>query len=321
MGADDNQRLWDAAVVDLDLAQVRAFVAVVDHGHFGRAASALVLSQQALSKRVARLEAALGPLLVRDRAGVVPTEAGARLLPAARQLLEVADRAVAEVREAPGPPLRVDVWSEVQTPARLLRAVALNSPDLVVELSMRRDLAQAVAALERHEIDLAFGDVTRLPRPLPEGLVAEPVVADEIGLLVNEQSRWAESEVVDPRTLDRLWFPFAGSSRELRSYAEEFAAAMGVELVPLGSNVGLAELVGRVATDPEVVTCVVADWPVPDVRGVRVVRLDPAPRYPWFAVRRGASVHPALGRVLAELRAAARSSAWSRRGRSATRTG
>ena len=46
---------WDAAttngcanlgVVDLDLAQVRAFVAVVDHGHFGRAAQTLAVSQQ-----------------------------------------------------------------------------------------------------------------------------------------------------------------------------------------------------------------------------------------------------------------------------------
>ena len=71
--------------MDLDLAQVRAFVAVVDHQHFGRAASSLSLSQQALSKRVARLEAQVGLLLERRRGGIGLTAAGERLLPSARQ--------------------------------------------------------------------------------------------------------------------------------------------------------------------------------------------------------------------------------------------
>jgi DNA-binding transcriptional LysR family regulator len=52
--------LWEAESVDLDLANVRAFVAVVEQRHFGRAAATLHLTQQALSKRVARLEARSG---------------------------------------------------------------------------------------------------------------------------------------------------------------------------------------------------------------------------------------------------------------------
>jgi DNA-binding transcriptional LysR family regulator len=291
--------------VDLDLAQVRAFVAVVDHAHFGRAAAALSLTQQALSKRVGRLEAALGPLLLRRRDGAVPTEAGARFLPAARRLLEVADRAVAEAREAPAPPLRVDVWGELQSPARAMRSIALDHPSLVVELSMRRDLAKAVAALERHEVDLVFGDASRLQQPLPDALVAERVLTDEIGLLVNENSVWAEREVLAPMVLDRIWFPLAGSSPELRAFAEEYARTVGVELIPIGANVGLAELVRRVVTDPEIVTCVVLDWPLTGVSGVRVLRLDPPPRYPWYAVWRRGDDHPALPLVQRELRAAA----------------
>jgi DNA-binding transcriptional LysR family regulator len=99
--------LRDAYVsdVDLDLARVRAFVAVVDHGHFGRAAQTLALSQQALSKRVARLEDRLGPLLERRHGGVVPNAAGRDFLPAARRLLDIADHAAADLRQAPAEPL------------------------------------------------------------------------------------------------------------------------------------------------------------------------------------------------------------------------
>src|SRR3954462_13398859 len=111
-GTGDNSRLCDRVGVDLDLGQVRAFVAVVDDGQFGRAAAQLSLTQQALSKRVARLEAALGPLLERRRGGVALTPAGERFLPGARRMLEVADRAVADATQAPPRPLRVDVWGD-----------------------------------------------------------------------------------------------------------------------------------------------------------------------------------------------------------------
>jgi DNA-binding transcriptional LysR family regulator len=112
--------------VDLDLAQVRAFVAVVDRRHFGRAAQDLNLTQQVLSKRVTRLEAGLGPLLERRRDGVALTAAGERFLPAARHMLEVADHAVAEVRQTPVAPLRVDVWGEL--PAMADRRPASDAP-------------------------------------------------------------------------------------------------------------------------------------------------------------------------------------------------
>jgi DNA-binding transcriptional LysR family regulator len=302
---------WDATTtggcdtldgVELDLAQVRAFVAVVDHAHFGRAAQTLSLSQQALSKRVARLEAGLGPLLERRHGGVVPTPAGERLLPAARQLLEVADRAVADVRGTPPAPLRVDAWGELQTPARALREIARAQPGLVVELSMRRDLREALAALERHEIDLAFGNVADLGRPLPGDLTAELVMSDPLALLVNAHGTLAGRDHVSPRELTRIWWPTPGSSQELRGFAERYTRSIGAELVTDGANLGLEALVARVAADPELVSVVVAEWPVDGHADVRVVPLQPPPEYPWYAVWRTAGAHPSLPRVLRALR-------------------
>ncbi|MEV3926726.1 LysR family transcriptional regulator [Actinomadura coerulea] len=107
--------------MDLDLGQVRAFVAVAGHLHFGRAAEELSISQQAVSKRVARLEAALGvPLLTRGN--VEPTDAGRRFLEPARELLRSADAAVGAVH-AVGRPLRIDLWGHLYGPARTVAPV------------------------------------------------------------------------------------------------------------------------------------------------------------------------------------------------------
>ena len=86
-------------MADLDLAAVRAFVTVVDEGQFGHAAQVLGITQQGVSKRVAKLESQLGVRLFdRLASGSAVTAAGAGLLPHARALLTVADDAVAAAR-------------------------------------------------------------------------------------------------------------------------------------------------------------------------------------------------------------------------------
>ncbi len=72
----------------IDLRQLRHFVGVAEHLHFGRAASALSLSQPPLSRSIRALEQELGaPLFARTKRRVALTAAGAALLPEARQVL------------------------------------------------------------------------------------------------------------------------------------------------------------------------------------------------------------------------------------------
>ncbi|MFD0788684.1 LysR family transcriptional regulator, partial [Micromonospora azadirachtae] len=102
--------------MDFDLSQVRAFVVTAELRHFGKAAARLHLTQQALSKRVRRLEQQLGEaLFVRDSRGVELTGAGARFLTHAMSLLTIAEAAAADTR-AVSRPVRVDVWGHLHPP-------------------------------------------------------------------------------------------------------------------------------------------------------------------------------------------------------------
>lgn len=74
--------------MNFDLADLRAFVAVADHGSFGQAAQSLKLSQPALSRRIDKLESALDvQLFERTTRKVELTPTGRQFLDSARHIL------------------------------------------------------------------------------------------------------------------------------------------------------------------------------------------------------------------------------------------
>jgi DNA-binding transcriptional LysR family regulator len=148
--------------MDLDLALVRAFAVTAEELHFGRAGQRLGISQQALSKRIRRLEDALGvPLFERSTRSTALTQAGRRLLGPAAEVLAAGEAAVASVRRA-GTPLRIDVLHDRLGPARLLAALRDSNPGVRLELSARRGLTLALPALRRSEVDAVFGRLSQL---------------------------------------------------------------------------------------------------------------------------------------------------------------
>jgi DNA-binding transcriptional LysR family regulator len=82
-----------------EISQLRYFVAVAEHLHFGRAAQALHISQPPLSRAILSLEQRLGvALFARTRRRVELTPEGTRLLEEARRTLGQLERTVLELR-------------------------------------------------------------------------------------------------------------------------------------------------------------------------------------------------------------------------------
>jgi DNA-binding transcriptional LysR family regulator len=74
--------------INFELLDIRAFLAIVDLGSFGKAAAALAISQPALTRRIQSLETAIGAsLFERTTRRVTPTAIGRSMAPMARRLI------------------------------------------------------------------------------------------------------------------------------------------------------------------------------------------------------------------------------------------
>ena len=72
----------------VSLRQLEYLVALDDHGHFGRAANALNVTQPTLSQQVRQLETRLGcDLVERTSTGAIPTPVGRQVIERARHVL------------------------------------------------------------------------------------------------------------------------------------------------------------------------------------------------------------------------------------------
>lgn len=138
----------------LDIGPLRSFVAVADCGGFQRAASALHLTQGAVSQHVRRLESALGRALVeRDGRGSRFTADGEILLTQARRILAAHDETLAVFAVEAEP--RLVIGSTEHAADQLLPALAAAFPEHRVRFRIDRG-APLRSALDEGRIDLAL---------------------------------------------------------------------------------------------------------------------------------------------------------------------
>ena len=144
---------------DIDVALLRAFVAVAETGRMIRAARVIGRSQGAVSQQILRLETLFGVKLFDRCADAVRlTAEGERLMTRAQRLIALNDQVMNEMREVPFsgevrlgvPP---DIVAMLMPP--ILRAFSQAYPNVLVTLvSATSDVL--AGQLERGEVDLAI---------------------------------------------------------------------------------------------------------------------------------------------------------------------
>ena len=167
------------------IRQLECIVAVADHGSFRRAATALGISQPALSAQVQAVEELLGlQIFERDRRSVLVTPAGEDVIGRAREALAAVDAVGDAARRRGEPlvgPLRLGVIPTIAPywlPA-LLPTVRTKFPKL--ELILREEQThRLLAQLTAGQLDIAMlalpvpGDVTTATVAREAFVVAAP---------------------------------------------------------------------------------------------------------------------------------------------------
>ncbi|RJG05372.1 LysR family transcriptional regulator [Noviherbaspirillum cavernae] len=159
--------------MNIELRQLRYFVAVAEESHFGRAALRLHMTQPPLSQTIQSLEAALGtPLFARTKRSVALTPAGIALLPEARRILQQAGTLPDLVRRAASGESGLLSLSFVSTAdysllPPLLREFRERYPQVQI------DLREATTDIQLDDLMQGRIDAGLLIPPLPEKAKAE----------------------------------------------------------------------------------------------------------------------------------------------------
>ncbi|WP_197042490.1 LysR family transcriptional regulator [Microbispora rosea] len=258
---------------------MRAFVAVIEERYFSQAAARLGISQQAVSKRIARLESDLGlRLCSRSRNGAEPTEDGLAFLPHARALIGIADRA-REVLGGRRRTLRVDVLdTRLAAVIDVIRAFHDRSEGVDVELVTSNGLRTARTTLARGSVDAAF---CRVSGPL-EDLDSVPAHLEPLHLLVARGNPLAGRQAIRVAELagSTVWMPGNAPGSEWAEYYRLLGAAFDIGIDASGPDFGWEHFVADVAAGRRV--SLVGEGTLvprhPEI--MRIPLVDPTPVYP-----------------------------------------
>jgi DNA-binding transcriptional LysR family regulator len=215
----------------VNLAQLRAFVAVVEHQSFSGAARALGLSQPAVTMQVQSLESETGAtLLDRRYRRVAPTEAGAVLLPHAQRVLSEIGEARYELdRMSDRVTGRLDIAAST-TPGdyvlpALLGGFLERNPEVGVSLRVMDTAAvvESVATGEAH-VGMTGAEVESHGKA-----VFEPVGADELVVVCRPDDPLAHRESLLPSELVDEAFVMRREGSGTRIVTEDALRAEGID--------------------------------------------------------------------------------------------
>ncbi len=216
--------------VAMTLTQLNAFVLVARLGSVTAAASALGVSEPAVSQALAALRVHLGdPLLSRGPSGMTLTAGGSRLLATASQIVVLGAEAHAAVRAAQGAPeqLRVVATSTIAefVTGPLTEAFTKRFAGQVEVSSGVAATAEMAVLVANRLADLAIGP--SLPHDPALPVVTEPIFKYRLVVVASGQSR--------PRGSLRQWRWLVGpAATDPGSEVGRFLAALRISEDQIG---------------------------------------------------------------------------------------
>lgn len=214
----------------MNLSHLQVFYEVARCGSFSRAAEALFTAQPALSRQVAALEKELGlALFVRQPRGVVPTEAGRRLLTYAGQIFSLvadAEQAMAAYKNLEAGTLNLAASTTIGNYLLPPLLAAYRQKHPAVEVSLRVANSQEIARLVlNREVDIGL-----LSGPLAVGgLYVEVFGTDELVAVVAPGHPLAREEEVPLAVLTQETLLLREPGSATRRAVEEYLAGQGIK--------------------------------------------------------------------------------------------
>jgi aminoethylphosphonate catabolism LysR family transcriptional regulator len=228
----------------MNLAQIRAFRAIVTHRGFSAAAQSLGVSQSAVTQQIKALEEALGARLFHRGGGAAElTQAGRDLLPQVHRAAMVLDELGASISAARD--LRVGhLLAGICAPhvaMPILKRFMTDFPG--VRLEVRLDNSGVLLdRLATHSFDVA---VATLSEPHPDFFCLE-LAAQQVLVLVPQEHPWAARSSVAVSELEGQPFVMREPGSMTRHLFQAGLAAAGVgvdERLSLGSRETVKEAV------------------------------------------------------------------------------
>ncbi len=286
----------------VDLQQMRYVVAVAETASFTRAAERCLVVQSALSHQIARLERELGArLFERTSRRVRLTPAGEAFLPAARQALDAADRARAEVAAAAGEirgRLAIGIIPTV-TAVDLPRTLKdFHSAHPRVRVSLRTGTSEELTSRVRQgDLDVAFLGLP--PGTRPTGVRARELARGELVAVLATDHPLAAAGGVDLRRLAEETFVDFPAGTAGRAQSDEAFQAAGVRR-EVAFEATAVDFMARLVREGLGIAMLPAAF-VREVPGLAVLRVRDAPGRVEYLVWSPARPGPAAAAFLTAL--------------------
>ncbi len=229
--------------MNIELRQLRYFVAVAEELHVGRAAQRLNMTQPPLSQSIQGLEALLGAdLFIRQKRGITLSAAGLALLPEARRLIKDSQALPELVKNAAlGESGQLSIafisMADYSLLPPVLREFRRRYPK--VKLSLREATSDVqFEALRLGQIDVGFM-IPPLPDKLTTVLNYRSMITESLVMAAPADANWLDKK--GPVTLQ------AAQGQPLIIFPRSYAPALYDAIMGCFQNAGITPEIGQEA--------------------------------------------------------------------------